>query len=177
MCYIQAQPIPVASFLYAYKPKEGRTKRMTQEENERQNMIRVVVCRPGERAEVTEIEDNLRSMQTVVGGLIQEYFPFHSEDDPRYDDLALIVNDEGKLMRMPPSRAVFDEDGHVQDVIAGPFFICYAPVESETFLSLPDDLAEEMWRKFDKPEMIYRTDEGIQVVRYMPEKDGREQER
>ena len=76
---------------------------MTQEENERQNMIRVVVCRPGERAEVTEIEDNLRSMQTVVGGLIQEYFPFHSEDDPRYDDLALIVNDEGKLMRLPPS--------------------------------------------------------------------------
>ena len=128
---------------------------MTQEENEKQNMIRVVVCRPGERAEVTEIEDNLRSMQAVVGGLIQEYFPFHSEDDPRYDDLALIVNDEGKLMRMPPSRAVFDEDGHVQDVIAGPFFICYAPVESETFLSLPDDLAEEMRRKFDKPEMFY----------------------
>ena len=123
MCYIQAQPIPVASFLYAYKPKEGRTKRMTQEENERQNMIRVVVCRPGERAEVTEIEDNLRSMQTVVGGLIQEYFPFHSEDDPRYDDLALIVNDEGKLMRLPPSRAIFDEDGRVQDAIAGPFFI------------------------------------------------------
>ena len=150
---------------------------MTQEENEKQNMIRVVVCRPGERAEVTEIENNLRSMQAVVGGLIQEYFPFHSEDDPRYDDVALIVNDEGKLMRLPPSRAVFDEDGRVQDVIAGPFFICYAPVESETFLSLPDDLAEEMRRKFDKPEMIYRTDEGIQVVRYISEKDAREQER
>ena len=150
---------------------------MTQEENERQNMIRVVVCRLGERAEVTEIEDNLRSMQAVVGGLIQEYFPFHSDTDPRYDDLAMIVNDEGKLMRLPPSRAVFDEDGHVQHVIAGPFFICYAPVESETFLSLPDDLAEEMRRKFDKPELIYRTDEGIQVVRYISEKDAREQER
>ena len=42
---------------------------------------------------------------------------------------------------------------------------------------MPDDLAEEMWRKFDKPEMIYRTDEGIQVVRYISEKDPREQER
>ena len=63
------------------------------------------------------------------------------------------------------------------DVIAGPFFLCYAPVESETFLSLPDDLAEEMRQKFDMPEMFYRTDDGIQVVRYMPEKDGREQER
>ena len=150
---------------------------MTQEENDRQNTIQVVVCRPDEYAEVTEIEDNLRSMQAVVGGLIQEFFPFHSDADPRYDDLALIVNDEGKLMRMPPSRAIFDEEGHMQDVIAGPFFICYAPVERETFLSLPDDLAEEMRRKFDKPELFYRTDDGIQVVRYMPEKDVREQER
>ena len=144
---------------------------------EEKNMIRVVICRPGERAEVTEIEENLRSMQTVVGGLIQEYFPFHSEDDPRHDDLVLIVNDEGKLMRLPPSRAVFDEDGRVQDVIEGPFFICYAPVESETLLSLPDDLAEEMRRKFDKPEMIYRTGEGIRVVRYISEKDARASER
>lgn len=38
MCYMQAQPIPVASFLYVHRLKEGRTKRMTQEENERQNM-------------------------------------------------------------------------------------------------------------------------------------------
>ena len=150
---------------------------MTETAIEEKNMIRVVVCRPDERAEVTEIEENLKSMQAVVGGLIQEYFPFHSSDDPRYDDVALICNDEGKLMRMPPSRAIFDEDGHVQDIIAGPFFICYAPVESETFLSLPDDLAEEMRRKFDKPEMFFRTDEGIQVVRYTPEKDARDQER
>ena len=150
---------------------------MTQEENERQNMIRVIICKHGERAETAWIEDNLKSMQAVVGGLIQEYFPFHSDDDPRHDDVALICNEEGMLSRLPPSRAIFDEDGHVQDVIAGPFFICYAPVESETFLSLPDDLAEEMRRKFDKPEMFYRTDDGIQVVRYMPEKDGREQER
>ena len=150
---------------------------MTQEENDRQNTIRVVICRPDEQAEVTEIEEDLKSMQAVVGGLIQEFFPFHSDTDPRYDDLALIVNEEGKLMRLPPSRAVFDEDGRVQDVIAGPFFICYAPVESETFLSLPDDLAEEMRQKFDKPEMFYRTDDGVEVVRYMPEKDVREQER
>ena len=150
---------------------------MTETDIDGKSTIRVVICRPDEHAEVAEIEENLRSMQAVVGGLIQEFFPFHSDTDPRYDDVALIVNEEGKLMRMPPSRAVFDEDGHIQDVIAGPFFICYAPVESETFMSLPDDLTEEMRRKFDKPEMFYRTDDGIQVVRYMPEKDGREQER
>ncbi|MBE6042207.1 MAG: DUF3846 domain-containing protein [Clostridiales bacterium] len=140
-------------------------------------MIRVIICRPGERAEATEIKENLESMQAVVGGLIQEFMPFHSESDPRYDDIALIVNEEGKLMRLPPNRAVFDEDGCVQDIIAGPFFICYAPLESESFLSLPEDLEQEFLKKFDKPEIFYRTDEGVQVVRYMPDKDAREQER
>lgn len=150
---------------------------MTGAGSEEKNMIRVVVCRPGEHAEVTEIEENLRSMQEVVGGLIQEFFPFHKDDDPRYDDVALICNDEGKLMQMKPSRAVFGEDGRLQDVIAGPFFICYAPIESETFLSLPDDLTEEMRQKFDKPEMFFRTDEGVQVIRYTPEKEAMDQER
>ena len=150
---------------------------MTKEETDKQNMIRVIICRHDKRAEAAWIEDNLKSMQAVVGGLIQEFMPFHSETDPRYDDIALIVNEEGKLMRMPPSRAIFDEDGHVQDVIAGPFFICYAPLESETFLSLPEDLEQEFLKKFDKPEMFYRTDEGVQVVRYISEKDAMELER
>ena len=90
---------------------------MTQKENEKQNMIRVIICRPGERAEAVWIEDNLKTMQTVVGGLIQELMPFHSESDPRFDDVALVCNDEGKLMGLRPNRAIFDEDGHVLDVI------------------------------------------------------------
>ena len=55
----------------------------------------------------------------------------HSDTDPRYDDVAIVCNEEGKLMRLPPSRAITDEDGRVMDVIAGLFFICYAPLESE----------------------------------------------
>ena len=84
---------------------------MTYDENEKQNLIRVVVCRPGERAEATWIEENLRSMQAAVGGLIQEFKPFHSESDPRYDSVALICNEEGKLMNLEPSRLVKDENG------------------------------------------------------------------
>ena len=145
-------------------------------ENE-EKKISVVYCKPGERAETVEMEEKLEAMQELVGGLIQEFFPFHSDTDPRYDDVALICNDEGKLRQMKPSRAVFDEDGHVMDVIAGPFFICYAPIESETFLSLPDDLKEEMRQRFDKPERFYRSDEGIVVLRYDPKEMDREQSR
>ena len=146
-------------------------------ENNETEMLRVILCKPGETAEAIEIEDDLESMQEMVGGLIQEYMPFHSETDPRYDDVAIICNEEGKLMRLPPSRAITDEDGRVMDVIAGPFFICYAPIESETFLSLPDDLKEEMRKKFDLPEHYYRSDEGLMVLKYDPKDLDREQAR
>jgi hypothetical protein len=116
-------------------------------------------------------------MQELVGGLIQEYMPFHSETDPRYDDVAIICNEEGKLMRLPPSRAITDEDGRVMDVIAGPFFICYAPLESERFLSMPDDLEHQFKEKFEYPEHFFRTDKGIEAVRFDPEKQRREQTR
>ena len=49
------------------------------------NRIRVIVCRPDERAEIVEIEDKLEAMQELVGGYIQEYMPWE-------DEVALICN-------------------------------------------------------------------------------------
>ena len=51
-------------------------------ENYEKEMLRVILCRPGEAAEIIEIEDNLESMQELVGGLIEPYDPFYSETDP-----------------------------------------------------------------------------------------------
>ena len=42
-------------------------------ENNETEMLRVILCKPGETAEAIEIEDDLESMQELVGGLIQEY--------------------------------------------------------------------------------------------------------
>ena len=55
------------------------------------------------------------------------------------------------------------------DIIAGPFFIAYAPVESEGFLSMPKELEEKYTEKFRQPEQFFRTPEGIKVVKYEPE--------
>ncbi len=144
-------------------------------ENEEKDAIRVIVCRPGEQAEVTEIGTDLKSVQAVVGGLIEEYMPF-TGDDPREDDVAIVCNDEGKMNRMPLSRAIEDEDGNMLDIIAGPFFICYAPLESESFESLPPDLEEKYFRKFEQPEMFFRTEAGIKAVKYEPEVSAKEAE-
>ena len=126
--------------------------------------IRVLMVRPGEKAEMVEMGDDLKSMQEMVGGYIEEYMPFE-------DDVALVCNEEGKVMNLPPSRAIYGEDGTMQDVIAGPFFVCYAPVESEKFLSLPPDLEEKYKKKFEYPEQFFRTMEGIKAVPFVPQND------
>ncbi|MBP3897746.1 MAG: DUF3846 domain-containing protein [Mogibacterium sp.] len=134
-------------------------------EQDEKEMLKVILCKPGETAEVVEIEDELESMQDLVGGLIEPYDPFYSETDPRYENVILVCNEEGKLMQLPLNRAIVDEDGRVMDVIRGPFFLCYAPVESERFLSIPPDLEEEFLRKYELPEKFYRSENGIEVTK------------
>lgn len=96
------------------------------------------------------------------------YMPFTS-DDPREDDIAIVCNEEGKMNRMPLNRAITDEEGQMLDIIAGPFFICYAPLESETFESLPPDLEEKYHKKFEQPESFFKTEKGITSVKYEPD--------
>ena len=129
---------------------------------ENRTTMRVILCRPDEMAEVIEIEDSLESMQEIVGGLIEEYMPWEE------DEVALICNEEGKMNGLPLNRGIFDEDGHLQDIIAGDFFICYAPIESERFLSMPPELEEKYLEKFELPEMFFRTKDGIRAEKYVP---------
>ena len=129
--------------------------------DEKRTTMRVILCRPDEMAEVIEIEDSLESMQKMVGGLIEEYMPWE-------DEVALICNEEGKMVGLPLNRGIFDEEGHLQDIIAGDFFICYAPVESERFLSMPSDLEEKYLKKFEQPEMFFRSGREIHAVKYEP---------
>ena len=129
---------------------------------EERTTIDVIMVEPGKEARVMTMNDSLEAMQDAVGGLIEEYMPFE-------DEVALICNDEGKLLGMPPSRAIRSDDGQVVDVIAGPFFIAYAPVESEKFLSMPEELEEKYTEKFRQPEQFFRTPAGIKAVKYEPE--------
>ena len=51
---MQTQSITAGSFCMIMN-RERRITTMTYDENEKQNLIRIVVCRPGERAEATWI--------------------------------------------------------------------------------------------------------------------------
>ena len=130
--------------------------------DENTNRIRVIVCRVDERAEVIELEDKLEAMQEVVGGLIQEYMPWE-------DEVAIICNEEGKMMGLPLNRGIRSDEGQLQDIIAGDFFICYAPIESERFLSIPPDLEEKYKERFDLPEMFMMENGEIETIKYEPD--------
>ena len=69
---------------------------------ENRTTMRVILCRYDEPAEVIEMEDSLKAMQEIVGGLIEEYMPWD-------DEVAIICNEEGKMNGLPLNRAVRDE--------------------------------------------------------------------
>ena len=110
--------------------------------------MRVLVVEPERRPEVREIDGSLRSMQEVVGGLIQALAPF---DEP----LALVCNDEAKLINLPANRGLRDEDGQLYGIICGTFFLCGAPADSDHFVSLTPEQIERYRERFHTPEMFW----------------------
>ena len=59
-----------------------------------------------------------------------------------------------------------DSNREMLDIIAGKFFIAYAPIESEKFLSMPKELTRKYEEKFKYPERFYKSMDGIEAVSY-----------
>lgn len=105
-----------------------------------------------------ELENSLGAMQRRVGGTIEAVY------EPGGRDAALICNDEGKLLGLPLNRALRDEEGEIYDVIAGTFFICGAPPDSESFASLTDEQMDYWMERFAKPEFFVRVNRKVICV-------------
>lgn len=109
--------------------------------------MQVVVVEPKKKPVVQDIDTGLESMQKIVGGSIQAIYPF---DEP----VALICNEEGKLLNLPLNRALRDDEGNVYDIISGTFFLCAAPLDSDRFAGLSDQQVKTYMERFDRPEMF-----------------------
>ena len=118
--------------------------------------IQVVLVEPGKEARVTEIDYSLENMQKIVGGYIERF--------QLDDEVCIICNEEGKLEGLPLNRAIFYE-GELMEIIAGTFFICADPWDSEHFESLTDEQAKEYAENFKAPEWFVKTAKGIAVVK------------
>ena len=109
--------------------------------------MKILFVEPGKEAQPAEIQGDLKEMQAIVGGRIEALYPWA-------DPVALICNDEGKLLRLPLNRMLED-----YDVIAGNFFIC--GIEGDEFVSLSDPLMIKYQKKFRYPELIGNSPMGL----------------
>ena len=115
----------------------------------------VLAVLPGKEPERMELNGSLESMQEFVGGTIQAVYPFP-------DPVAIVCNDEGKLVGLEHNRALRDDSGNIYDILCGPFFIC--GLGEEDFTSLPEDLLQKYAKLFQHPELFLRINAALMVV-------------
>ena len=90
-------------------------------------MMKVLYIQVGKKPQVIEIKHTLKEMQRLVGGIISAYSPFD-------DGSVIILNDTGKIDGLEFNRVIYDENGEIADIIAGDFFICYAPPDNSELI-------------------------------------------
>ena len=122
--------------------------------------MQVVVVEPKKKPVVQDISSDLESMQKTVGGSIEAVYPF---DEP----VALICNEEGKLLNLPLNRALRDDEGNVYDIISGTFFVCAAPPDSDRFEGLTDQQVKTYIERFATPEMFLNVGGDLFVLPYL----------
>ena len=73
---------------------------LAQQKDERK--ITVVMLEPGRIAKPMKIDTSLESLQRIVGGYFEAYYPFE-------EPVCIVCNEEGKINGMPLNRAVYSE--------------------------------------------------------------------
>lgn len=101
----------------------------------------------GQHPKPIEIDDDLKALQQAVGGSIGASYPFE-------DPVAIVYNDDGKLMGLPLNRALRDESGEAYDVVAGTFLV--VGLGEEDFASLSPELTQKYEELFHQPETFMR---------------------
>ena len=123
------------------------------EQNE--NTLSVLKIAPGQYPQQVEIDNNLKALQEAVGGTIAAVYPFA-------DPVAIICNDDGKLMGLPLNRALRDENGEMYDAIAGDFLV--VGLGEEDFASLTPELAQKYEQLFHQPEAFLKLGNRLLVL-------------
>lgn len=111
------------------------------------NTLSVLQIAPGQHPKPIEIDNDLKALQQAVGGSIGASYPFE-------DPVAIVYNDDSKLMGLPLNRALRDESGEAYDVVAGTFLV--VGLGEEDFASLSPELTQKYEELFHQPETFMR---------------------
>lgn len=117
--------------------------------------IKALVIEPDKCVKEMEIENDLSSLQKIIGGYIQIVWPFD-------DNVLLICNEEGKLLGLEPNRPLHDSDGLVYDMVCGTIIIAGDDEESGDIISLTDEQIERYTKYYDY--VCYFTDKEYKKI-------------
>lgn len=107
----------------------------------------VLLVKPNEYPQKVTIGAELKDLQEAVGGTITATYPFT-------DPVAIVCNDEGKLLGLPMNRVLRDEHGQTYDVLTENFLV--VGLGKEDFASLSPELAQKYEQHFHQPETFIR---------------------
>ena len=125
-------------------------------------MINVLIVEPNELPYEKEIPNTLKTRQNIVGGLIE---CTGMMDD---SDVVLIMNEEGKINKLPLNRDI----GY--DIIAGTFIIAGDDIENGDFKSLTKDQVEKYKKRFDGQSITETKNKIAAIMLKTSIKDGRD---
>lgn len=111
--------------------------------------MKVLIVEPQKNPYEKEVENELHTLQKIVGGHIEAVYPFE-------EPIALVCFDEAKLTGDTEWNRILPE---INDVIKGTFFLC--GIGEEDFESLSDELIEKYKARFWNPEYFIRTPRGL----------------
>ena len=120
----------------------------------------VLVVEPMKEPYAKVIDPGYRALQKEVDGLIQAVYPYE-------DPVAIVCNDEGKLMGMELNRALRDEDGQIYDIVAGTFLV--VGIDDDDFGSLSPDMVQKYTDLFKQPEQFLQINGRIVAIPVEPE--------
>lgn len=121
----------------------------------REPEITAIAVYPDKPAIAIRIQNTLEAKQAFVGGYIQAVYPFD-------DEVAIICNDEGKLLGLELNRALYDEQDNIYDVIAGLFLVC--GVNGDEFVSLTPEQQEKYLAMYRHPQMFIQLNGEILAI-------------
>lgn len=117
--------------------------------------MKILVVEPLKHPYVEDIDGSLKSMQKIIGGGVHATHPFD-------DSVNVFTTDMGQLIEQPMNRVLRDENGSIDDVLCGTFFICGA--SDENLISLTDEQIKRYTQLFYVPEVFLHIGGRIMVL-------------
>ena len=135
----------------------------------------VLLVQPNAYPKKISVGTELEDLQAMVGGDIEVTYPFE-------DEVAIILNESGKINGLPLNRAIYTEDGDMQDIYAGDFLV--VGLTEDDFGSLTSEQMQKFEEQFLQPQMFVRMGRSIMaipvpddMVKKMEEKAAKSQEK